>query len=444
MNLALIPSLPIVVLCFFGFGTLETRAPSFHGVVLLGATKGPTGSGGAHVGERASTVITLINLDEFGDEIKLTNIYHTVFHPSGGSTSTNLIPDPVSLKPYETFEITDTFVVLDEDPDSLFTTAYCNGTDAYQGFPADFSLLVPTLLQVVRPCQEVTNVCVTIGERPAVTASFRNCGNGSLNEITLRAPTGKVGVGISRAERLDVGQTTPLTFTYQRGSAGPIRLEVTSTDQLGLSLTNYLDVDLPTIPPLLTATGQSNRVPLYVALDKPSTNVSLHLKVSGGHLEDPTLELLAPETASGFLTLITNNEYLLQFSTQNAQSLSGTQQVAWLNFFTVSNQPSRFIQVQLEQMDGLHADGTPLETCAAQKNRIVLIGQEPLLETRSEPSPTSILYAPKGSTNRVEVIADLSPSPLWALFGSVVATNSTVEFALPITNTAQFFRAVRE
>ncbi|MDB6034773.1 MAG: hypothetical protein JWM16_5111 [Verrucomicrobiales bacterium] len=134
----------------------QAQAQVFHGAVLLKNPRGPSGTAEARVGEQVVTTITIINLDEFGDNLIITNLYDVVYHASGTEQSPNLLSGPLTIPsflvdPVGAFvEFTYNTTVLPGDdslPNGLLTdAAFAGGTDTFSGAggnPLPFFLTVP-------------------------------------------------------------------------------------------------------------------------------------------------------------------------------------------------------------------------------------------------------------------------------------------------------------
>jgi len=111
------------------------------------------------------------------------------------------------------------------------------------------------------------------------------------------------------------------------------------------------------------------------------------------------------------------------------------------------NQSSAFVPVTLNNILGVQPDGTVVSNLFAQAGRVVIVGEEPLLEiTRTGSDQVQFdLYAPTDTTNRVEITEHLPPNEAWTLLESIGMTN--LFHALPpysVTNQSLFIRAIRE
>lgn len=158
-----------ILLLTLGFQT-PLLAQQFHGGAILKTPLGPNGTSQARVGDTITATITVINLDEFGDSLRLTSIVDRVFHASGTVTSPNLLPGgmPVTLASFlDMIIVTHTYTVMPGDnsfPDQLLKDdAICGGTDLRNGpnggTPDDFLLTFPGQVFIERDNPN-TNICV--------------------------------------------------------------------------------------------------------------------------------------------------------------------------------------------------------------------------------------------------------------------------------------------
>ena len=144
--------------------------------------------------------------------------------------------------------------------------------------------------------------------------------------------------------------------------------------------------------------------------------------------------------------MLDDSFYWLSLNTCPNQFLIGTQQVAWLNFTAISNQPSAFVNLALDNAVGFQADGTAVRNFAPQAGRLVIVGEQPLLEcvTGTNGRPQLILYAKPGWTNEIQSVFALDGVSLWQpyLQTNLADLFQTVDVS-PATNRTQFFRVIR-
>jgi len=216
---------------------------------------------------------------------------------------------------------------------------------------------------------------------------------------------------------------------------------------------------------------ETNRLPVTLITTVPLTNVAMTLEMPAGHLENLTLEALLPEICRVTIEpglLLTSSlspsggeggapapgegvkqPYLLSFATCTNQSLIGTQQLAWLHFNTVCTQQSAFVNLQIPHTVGTQPDGTLARNFAPQFGRVVVVGNEPLLEAyiSTNGQPALVLYAQPGTTNLLETTTSLADPVSWSPDRTVtMPTTNLFQVIEPVcTNRCTlFFRARRE
>jgi hypothetical protein len=138
--------------------------------------------------------------------------------------------------------------------------------------------------------------------------------------------------------------------------------------------------------------------------------------------------------------------YEVKLATCPSQFLIGTQQVAWLHFTAISNQSSEFVPLLLDNTVGRQPDGSEVRNFAPQAGRVVVVGAEPLLEAvlSTNREAQLILYAPPGTTVRLETMTSLSSSIPWTFWHDVTLTGlSTNLTPVPSNGQTLFIRGRR-
>jgi hypothetical protein len=95
--------------------------------------------------------------------------------------------------------------------------------------------------------------------------------------------------------------------------------------------------------------------------------------------------------------------------------LIGTQQVAWLHFTALSNQSSAFVMLRLDNTVGFQLDGEEVRDFGAQSGRLVIIGEEPLLEAviSANGQPALVRYGKPGAGYAIESTEVLAEPSAW-------------------------------
>ncbi len=209
-------------------------------------------------------------------------------------------------------------------------------------------------------------------------------------------------------------------------------------------IADYLE---PGIGSTVLRAGQSTNIPLTIFSSVAITNPFFALEYPAGRVTGFALSNLNPAVGSAFLQNVAATQSVVFLTNAFGQSLLGTQQVARLNFVATTNQTSAFIPIFATDLQAKRLDGTNLFSLADGAGRIVVIGEEPLLEAAylSNGTVRLILYGPPGSTVRVDSTTQLLPvGTTWNQWTQVVLTNIVQPLSpIPPTNAARYFRGVR-
>ena len=214
----------------------------------------------------------------------------------------------------------------------------------------------------------------------------------------------------------------------------------------------------PTLGRLVLRTGDTGRLPINLITSVPLTNLITLVSLPTNRFINLGVEALATQIC--FATITATNAfplpggegqgegelYQITLTTCTNHSLIGTQQVAWLVLTAVTNQHSAFVPVEIGPSIGTQPDGTFVTNYVTQAGRVVIVGEEPLLEVLRSTNGLvqAVLYAPVGSTNVVQTSPDL-PALSWSAWQPVTMTNLLQSLPLlPATNRTLFFRAVRQ
>ena len=126
--------------------------------------------------------------------------------------------------------------------------------------------------------------------------------------------------------------------------------------------------------------------------------------------------------------------------------LHGPTNVGQLSFTALSNQSSAFVPLPIVVVTGLKPDGVPVGNWYGHPGRVVVVGNEPLLEAylNTNRDVMLILYSIPGSTNEILSCPELHGTATWTNFKTVSLTNlfEFIEVNNPI-NSKLFFRALR-
>ena len=143
---------------------------------------------------------------------------------------------------------------------------------------------------------------------------------------------------------------------------------------------------VPSLGTVVLRAGDSGQVPVHLLSTVALTNLTMTVDAPAGRLTNLSIEpIVSPICAATLVPSPTNlvagqDVFDLSLTTCAGQFLIGTQQVAWLHFTAVSNLPSAFVDLNLDNTVGYQQDGTPVRNFAPQSGRLVVVGEEPLLQ----------------------------------------------------------------
>ena len=154
----------------------------------------------------------------------------------------------------------------------------------------------------------------------------------------------------------------------------------------------------------------------------------------------------APQIASSSLEPAASNGVLMTFATASGQALQGMQQVGQLGFLAASNR-SEIIAVNLSDITALQLDGGAVPRVIGIPGRVVVVGDQPLLEAliSTNGQPALVLYGQVGTTNVLETTTRLGDPDSWSSDRTLTMTNVFQLIDPVCTNRCTlFFRAKRQ
>lgn len=127
--------------------------------------------------------------------------------------------------------------------------------------------------------------------------------------------------------------------------------------------------------------GLTSSVPITVIADG-LTNLSFSMEMPTNRFTTLSLQRLTPEVGLTTLQFPASNRVSITIGTFGGQVFKGTHQVAALNFTLASNQSSAFLPLTPGPLNLLSANALAVTNSAVRPGRIVVVGQEPLLESQ--------------------------------------------------------------
>ncbi len=177
--------------------------------------------------------------------------------------------------------------------------------------------------------------------------------------------------------------------------------------------------------------GQTNSLPVTVASSASLTNLQMILNWPSEILCNPTLTILPPVISGSLQNQ--NGQLFIQLQTAASQSLTGTSQVAQVNFQAAAGQASRIISIPATLATGDTADGLLYSNVAVQAGEVSVVGAQPMLQPSANVNRgrTISLFANPGSY-QLQYSTSLAPPVIWTPLMSYQQTNLTQ--TVPVTS----------
>jgi len=184
------------------------------------------------------------------------------------------------------------------------------------------------------------------------------------------------------------------------------------------------DYSVLTVGTNIVRTGQSGSVPITLFASAGLTNLAFALDVPTNRLSAFTLSGAAPEVGLASVQTVSSNRIQIAFSSTGA-AFRGQMKLADLDFVAVSNQTSAFVLLQPANIQATEAGAAALTNLFVNSGRVVVIGNEPLLEAQLSATGTRnlILYGNPGSSYQLEYSSNLSGTNNWKNWMRVPLTN---------------------
>ncbi len=186
-------------------------------------------------------------------------------------------------------------------------------------------------------------------------------------------------------------------------------------------------------------TGQPASLPLTIASSSSLTSMQVTLDWPANGLFNPTLTF-APPIISGSLQ-IQGGQVSIQLQTAADQPLTGTNQVAQVNFEVSVGLPSTIFSIPVSAATGTTADGSTYANVEAKAGEVVVVGNNPLLRPQADTSQgrTLTLFANPGNYE-LQYATSLTPPVAWTPLMDYQQTNVAQTVSLDSDNPVIFYR----
>lgn len=225
-----------------------------------------------------------------------------------------------------------------------------------------------------------------------------------------------------RPTREQAGTTNLFTVRVSDGNTPPS----SATQSFTVTVPHYLSVDFGST--IVFAGGQIS-VPVNVYSSASVTGLTFTVDFPSDRLTNLVVGSLGPGTCSSSVTPISPGRALVTLGTCAGQAVQNTQQMAVLQFAATAGQSSSFVPLTIQNLAAVRADASPIPCVEAGTSRVVLIANEPLLETT------------RGTNGQLGVVLYGLPGRSYQLesAGSLAAATWTPAVVWPLTNSSQAF-----
>ncbi|MEY2407977.1 MAG: hypothetical protein QOF48_647, partial [Verrucomicrobiota bacterium] len=323
-------------------------------------------------------------------------------------------------------------IVTDNGPGSMsatqsftFTVSEANNAPTFVSIPDQVAQVLLTM--------RVTNVVVDT-DMPSnhVTFIIADGPKGArINKLT--------GVVSWTPDRTQAPSTNLITVVATDDGSPPL----STTNVFRVTVGDFVEMALGSA---VIRSGQTGSVPLNMVSTAYVTNLNSLLLTADDRLGSLGLSMLAPELGAGTLLPQGPDTSRLSLGAAPGQSLQGNRLLGEISFVGTSRQ-SAFVPLILDNITATRQTGGPIARTIANAGRVVIIGNEPLLEAMISTNHQRylILYGEPGGGYVVES----SPLPggpgPWQVTwqGSLSNLSQTIQ-PPAATNSTIYYRAYRQ
>ncbi|MGC9037027.1 MAG: hypothetical protein ACP5K7_14500 [Verrucomicrobiia bacterium] len=216
----------------------------------------------------------------------------------------------------------------------------------------------------------------------------------------------------------------------------------------GLTISGGYEQLVVDISQTIVNSGQSGSIRLSIETTTPLTNLQIAVQMPSGLLLNPAFGSVSPlidNTSAA--RQAQNGVWTVKLPVKSGSVLSGVMaDVATINFSAASGLSSTIITPVVSDIQGTKTNGGFVANVFARVGRIVIVGQQPVLEARlgADGSRRLIIYGTSGATYQIQSTTVLETPQGWGVVAEVTITNSTPTI-IPLTyqnEQAIFYRAL--
>lgn len=245
-----------------------------------------------------------------------------------------------------------------------------------------------------------------------------------------------------RSNEFQGGATNGITIVVRDNGPG----QLAATQTVFVTVVDALSDFVVNVGTTNLLVGGGSFIPLQIVAGVPLTNVSFTLTFEEDVLTNLVLQPRAAGLSSSSLQRVATNLFRAAFELAPGSAVQGTQELARLEFNTLSNTASTIVPLQAGQVTAVGADGVLYDKGAGGSGQVFVIGAQPILSdlVRSNQSGALTLYGRPGATYRIESAPNLIAAT-WNAVGQVQLVGTAQRVQLPTTAaTTMFYRALAE
>ena len=177
-----------------------------------------------------------------------------------------------------------------------------------------------------------------------------------------------------------------------------------------VTVQDYLNLQLGNTP---AQTGQYGSLPVSVSTSDGLTNIIFNVNWPGDRLQNPTLIYNSPVAGGTLLNQGTN--LVIHLWTANGNVLTGTSNLAELNFQIAGNQSSAFVTLPVSGVSASKPNGSAYSNATGEPGKVIVIGLNPLLQANADVGQgrSLTLYANPGTDYQLQYTTSLTPPVQW-------------------------------
>jgi hypothetical protein len=238
-----------------------------------------------------------------------------------------------------------------------------------------------------------------------------------------------------RPSRTDVASTNPITVRVTDDGAPPL----SATRSFTVVVRDYVEVSIGST---VLRAGSASNVIIELVATAPVNNVAFNVLLATDRLTTLTLDNLVPALATVSYSNAFAGALGVRFAALPGQVLAGTQQIARLNFTAAAGQTSAFVPLQFNNVSGTRAQPGLAPTMLANDGRVVVVGEQPLVEALLVGGVRTLsLYGKPGTNYMIETTATPAIPASWTPWRSLLLSELLGTTPADAGGPAIFYRA---